>query len=124
MTNKICDISTPATFINLDTNEQFIYDNICCDTYTDYESIFIIPIIELGWIDNVHLLTDGHCIDAAHLRRGLRYGTQNEIYSFFLAVYTFPCKHESMEAHWSYCINGLEYVTDSIFFSVENFYDC
>lgn len=123
MTIELCNVPTLSTFIDLKTNELFTYDNSNCETYTDIETIFIIPILEMGWIDDVHLFTDEHCIDAFHIRRGLRYGSKNEIYSFFFAKYTFQHKNESMSAYWSCRINDIKYVTDKKIFRVENFYD-
>lgn len=123
MSTAICKLSKTAFFLDIDTGKLFTYDNSYCDTYTDYETTFILPILETGWIYDVHLLTDGKNIDAFHLRRAFRYYYKDEIYSFFMATYIFPHSYKCMEAQWSYYINGIQYFTEPIFFSVEEFYD-
>lgn len=122
MSNAICKLSKTALFLDIDTGKLFTYDDSYYDTFTDYETIFIIPILETGWIYDVHLLTDGKIIDAFHIGRAIRYYYKDEIYSFFMATYIFPNNCKCMEAHWSYCINGLQYFTKPISFSVEEFY--
>lgn len=123
MANQVRIFSEIGSFIDVDTGKSFTYDNHFYNTYTDYETIFVLPILETGWIYDVYLLIDGNAVKAYHLRRGFMYDNKDEIYSFFIATYIFPHSCKSIEACWRYDVNGVTYFSEPFCFSVEEFYD-
>lgn len=86
---------------------------------------FFIKIQEVGWVDNVYLVTDGHYIKASHYIRGYFLRDEKKIiYSVFHARYTFSVPCEKMESHFCYRLDYREeHITPSNYFIVEPYFE-